>query len=283
MQKVRDDLIDKGLFYFDYYPDASKVFTTVAIDAGITITLFKNGYSGDIHYALNGEKKGVYNKDLKFFSDKFEEEAFRKLNPENFNGKTMNDRIIGNLGSLGGSEFGYSKTLHITELKETPDGMRKPLKIWANSGYGKGTRFSWHYIDTSKLKNVPERLLSTRKVMLDKKGHAATTGSGNIVNNQPIIVDKNVIASGDVFFVIPENDMDYELELIKSLFRTRTARFLMSIAQKDLYVRGLDNIPDYICFREMLDGGYFSDEWFYETFNFSDELKARIESIISKK
>lgn len=161
--------------------------------------------------------------------------------------------------------------------------MFNPIKIWANSGSGKGTRFSWHFIDKDILNNIPKNILSTRKVMIDKKGHSISGRSGNIFNNNPTIVDSKVIASGDVLFILPEHDEDYDLKLIKSLFMTKTARFLMSIKQKDLYVRGFDNIPDYTLFIPKLNGELFSDKWFYKYFKFSDKLIQHIESSVSAK
>ena len=119
--------------------------------------------------------------------------------------------------------------------------------------------------------------------MLDKKGHAITTGCANIINNVPQIVEREATASGDVFFVFPENDTPYELELVKSMFMTKTIRFLMSITQKDLYVRGFENIPDYVLFIPLLQGTLFSDEWFYTMFDFSKDLIQHIETHISPK
>lgn len=283
MAKVRDDMVNSGLKRFDYYPDASKLFPTVAIDGGISITTFQKNYTGRIEYSIEGKTSGYYEKDKRFLSNVFEEEAIKKINLASFNGKTMQDRIIGNIGSLGGSEFGYSKAEHIRKLRSSPDGLNKPIRIWANSGSGKGTRFSWHYIDTNELNKIPENILTTRKVMLDKKGHSIVGGRGNIFNNNPEIVDKGVIASGDVLFVLPEHDDEHDLQLIKSLFLTKTARFLMSITQKDLYVRGFDNIPDYTELASRLNGELFSDQWFYDEFSFSDELIEHIESCVSAK
>ena len=64
---------------------------------------------------------------------------------------------------------------------------------------------------------------------------------------------------------------------------TKTARFLMSITQKDLYVRGFENIPDYTYFINSLKKGLFTDEFFYKKFNFSKELIEYINSKISDK
>ena len=67
------------------------------------------------------------------------------------------------------------------------------------------------------------------------------------------------------------------------MFITETVRFLMTITQKDLCVRGFENVPDYLYFRDDLGGGLFSDEYFYGRFGFSRELVDHIESSISEK
>ena len=100
----------------------------------------------------------------------------------------MSNRVVGNIGSLGGSEYGYNKSQHINYLRSSTIGMDKPIKIWANSGIGKGSRFAWHYVDKNNIGNVPDLVISMRKVMIDKKGHAITHGRGNIMNNIPIFV-----------------------------------------------------------------------------------------------
>ena len=119
--------------------------------------------------------------------------------------------------------------------------------------------------------------------MIDKKGHAITLGRGNVINNVPQIVDAVSTASGDVLFIIPEHDTDYELQLIKSYFMTRTVRFLMSITQKDLYVRGFENVPDYTLFVPVLNGEIFTDEFLYKYYNFSDALIDKINTAVSNK
>jgi len=283
MVKVRDEIVSSGLKMFDYYPDATKLFSAVSIDGGVSITVFQKNYKGRIMYSIEGKPYGYYEKNRKFFSNQSEEEILGKFDSILVNDKTMQCRVVGNIGSLGGGEFGYSKIEHIDKLKKTPKGLSNPIKIWANGGSGKGARFDWYFIDRAVLNNIPENILNTRKVMLDKKGHSIVGGSGNIFNNNPIIVNKDTIASGDVLFILPEHDKDYDLKLIKSLFMTKTARFLMSITQKDLYVRGFDNIPDYTLFIKRLNGGLFSDEWFYNQFKFSDKLIKHIESLITSK
>lgn len=283
MKFIHDQIVTSGLMFFDYYPDATKVFPTVAIDGGVTITLFNKNYHGKIKYYNNAKYMGIYDDSTKFLTDAFEEEIFSKLAPAMFGGKTMMDRVYGNIGSLGGGEYGYKKLEHIGKLQNSPNGLLEPIKVWANNGFGKGARFGWFYIEKSQLNNIPEKVLRSRKVMIDKKGHAITSGKGNIINNKPEIVDKNVIASGDVLFVFPEHDDDYELALIKSLFSTKTARFLMSITQKDLYVRGFENIPDYTYFINILNGQLFTDDFFYKSYNFSESLIAHIENSVSDK
>lgn len=282
MIKVRDQLVKCGLQIFYFYPDASKLFSSVLIDGGITITMFQNGNTNPIKFFIEEEFKGDYNIDDRIITNEFEEEILNVFSPMLLN-NSMKGRIRGNIGSLGGSEYGYSKPLHVNYLKSSNENMISPIKIWANSGSGKGSRFSWHFIERNDINNIPLDVVSTRKVMIDKKGHSITNGSGNIMNNIPQVVDRDVIASGDVLFVLPELDSDYHLNLIKSLFLTKTARFLMSITQKDLYVRGFENIPDYIDFIELLDGNIFTDNWFYQKFNFSEKLIQHIESSVTAK
>jgi superfamily II DNA or RNA helicase len=283
MEKISDEIVNSGLKKFDYYPNATKLFPTVSIDGGITITTFQKKYKGKIKYSIEGKPYGYYDKNKIFISNLFEAEILEKFKTLFVTNKTMQDRIVGNIGSLGGSEFGYSKTDHVSKLRKTSRGLTKPIKIWANSDSGKGSRFYWHFIGKDVLKDIPKEIFTTRKVMIDKKGHAISGGSGNIFNNKPVIVDKEVIASGDVLFVLPEYDKDRDLELIKSLFMTKTARFLMSITQKDLYVRGFNNIPDYTLFISKLNGKLFSDKWFYKNYKFSDKLIKHIESSVSAK
>ena len=284
MQATQDMIVNKGLKLFDYYSNASDIFNGVDLRGGVSITYFEKGYNKDIKYYNNGIYAGIYNKNDLFFSNDFEKEIYSKLFIPFKESKTIQDRIIGNVGSLGGSEFGYKKHGQMEFLSDNCDVMKNPVKIWANSGLGSGARFAWHYIEKEHLKNVPEILFSSRKVMIDKKGHSIDTGSsGNIIGNIPQIVPKESTASGDVFFVFPENDIDYELKLIKSMFLTKTVRFLMSIKQKDQYVRGFELVPDYTLFITLLNGMLFTDEWFYKTFNFSEGLIDWIETHISAK
>jgi len=284
MKSTQEELINNGLEMFNYYPRSSKIFKGVDVDGGITVTCFNIKHeNNDIVYFNEGEFKGTYEVNKIFFSNDYEEEVYKKLNATLFNGKSIFNRIYGNSGSLGGGEYGYKKSLHIEYLKKEKSGMKNPLKIWANSGYGKSSHFDWYYIDKDVLNDIPIEILKTRKVMLDKKGHSCANGRGNIINNIPKIVDSDAIASGDVFFVLPQIDNDYHLELIKSYFMTKTIRYLMSVIQKDLYVRGFEIVPDYVLFEKKLNGSLFSDSWFYAEFEFSPELVSEIEKRISEK
>lgn len=281
MVPVRDHLVDSGLVFFDYYQKSKNVFPTIAIGGGITITYFKHGYHDRITYSVTEGEYRKYSENEQIFTNKAEEEAFNKIT-KNY-ADTMEPLVIGNQGAQGSSEFGYDKEKHIKLLQDSPDKMSFPIKIWANRGYGRNSQFRWYYIEKNKLNKIPERVLSTRKVMLNKKGNSpAYRRQGNVINSQPVIVGRNTIGNV-VLFVLPHNDSDYELKLIQSLFKTRTARFLMSITQKDLYVRGFGNIPDYKYFIKELNGNLFTDEFFYKKFNFSEELIAHIEKHISPK
>ncbi len=284
MKSTHEKIINSGLIDFDYYPDASKVFKGVAIDGGVTVTIFKKGYQGDIHYRNEGVDSGVYKDENRFFSNRFEEECFDKIHTKIIGNETMSKRVLGNIGSLGGSEYGYSKKTQIDLLKDDDTDMEEPIAIWANNSFGRGTKFEWHYIEKSVLSNVPPILFSSRKVLIDKKGNAIKgNNGGNMINNIPQIVGRYTTASGDVLFVFPNEDTDYDLQLLKSMFMTKTIRFLMSITQKDLYVRGFENIPDYVYFKSLLNGGLFTDDFFYKTFDFSQELIDHIESHVSPK
>ena len=64
---------------------------------------------------------------------------------------------------------------------------------------------------------------------------------------------------------------------------TKTVRFLMSITQKDLYVRGFENVPDYICFDDLPADELFTDDYFFKKFNISKECQKHINTCISDK
>lgn len=81
---------------------------------------------------------GIYDDSTKFLTDIFEEEIFSKLTPTMFGGKTMMNRVYGNIGSLGGGEYGYKKLEHMGKLQNSPNGLSEPIKVWANNGFGKG-------------------------------------------------------------------------------------------------------------------------------------------------
>lgn len=85
------------------------------------------------------------------------------------------------------------------------------------------------------------------------------------------------------YMVFPENDTDRDLQLLQSLFITKTARYLMTITQKGIGVCGFENIPDYTELEKLLPADQlFTDQWFYNTFQFSENLIKEIESTISE-
>ena len=285
MKKTHDMIMNSGLTSFNYYPDSATVFNNVSIDGGVTVTNYSINHKkeDEISYYNNNEYFGIYNDETLFFSNKYEEEAYNKVFSIMEKDSNFSKYVYGNIGSLGGGEYGYNKSKHVELLKDSPNDIKSPIKIWANNGFGKGSRFDWHYIDKELLNDIPTDILKSRKIMLDKKGHSIITGKGNVINNIPKIVEKNVIASGDVLFVIPKNDIDKELLFIKQMFMTKTIRFLMTIKQKDLYVRGFEMIPDYIDLMDKLNGKEINDNNLYELFNFSEELKRHIEKHVSEK
>ena len=279
MKKVRQNLIDLGLASFKFYPCSEDVFSGVSIDGGITITHIKQG-NHNINYYVNNDYKGEYKITDTIFPDSYMEEAYNKV----FNNiKTnMMTYLIGKPGKYG-TGGGYNKSLHNNILKDSSNNMKNPIKIWASKGFGKGeSRFNWYYIEKEELIDPPD-IFNTRKVMIDSKGHAIAHGKGNVINNLPQICDKNVSGNA-VFFIIPKNDKERELQLIKSLFMTKTARYLMCITMNSLHVRGFENIPDYLELATLLpEDQLFTDEWFYKTFDFSEGLINEIETRVSPK
>ena len=283
MQKTHDMLLSSGMVSFDLIPDSSDVFPNIrGVDGGLTITCFRHNYSGDIYYCIDGEFVGLYDEKSKFFSNKYEREAYNKIFTVFPNCQTMQSRVLGSIGSLGSTEFGYEKNKHLPLLVSDKNKLNDPISVWAAIGYGKGTRYTWRFIEKDLLNHIPDKVLSSRKILVSKVGVAITNKKAVGINGIPQILDKNAIGE-NVFLIFPENDTDYELMLLKTLFMTKTARFLMSITQKDLYVRGFENIPDYMNFVSMLGGKYFTDAFFYKTFHFSPELISYIESHVSEK
>lgn len=288
MLKVQKNIIKSGLVYFDYLTE--EVFPDVHINGNISITMFKNNNKNNkIFYSNNGEKFGEWNPDGNFFSNIYEKELYKHF--ENFlKHDSMKNYYIGKAGSLGRQEFGYSKKTHSHFLKETPEKMVDPVKIWASNTAGRSSKFKWFWIDKKYLKNdknieTLNKLLTTRKVMVDKKGNAPIYNKkpANIFNKKAEIIGKNTLGESKLFF-IPKTDCKEDLILISSLLNSKTARALMSITQKDLYTRGLENVPSYLDLKKLLyeDGlEKFSDDWFYSTFNFSPELINYIEKYIS--
>ena len=119
--------------------------------------------------------------------------------------------------------------------------------------------------------------------MITSHGHSCAAVKGNVFNNNPQICDKYSTAV-DVLWFYPAHDTDRELELIKSLFMTKTARLLMCIKQRDRYCMGFECIPDYLELAKLLpEDELFTDEWFYKTFDFSECLINEIETRVSPK
>jgi len=290
MKKIQQNLLQSGLMKFKYYPNSNDIFNNVSIDGGISVTLFKHNYSGDIYFYIDDIYKGVFNSDVLLFSNEFEEECYTKV----FNNIDIDNNMeLYKFGvmTFSDGQYGFNKKENADKVHSSPLGLKEPIKVWASIGFGKGSsKYNWYWIEKSDLINPPEILFSTKKVMIDMKGNAIAHGKGNVINNIPIICDKNV--TGDkVYWFFPNkiaskqaSKQDRDLELIKSLFMTKTARYLMCITQKSLVVSGFENIPDYKELEKLLpENEVFTDEWFYKTFNFSDELINEIETRVSPK
>lgn len=284
-ENLRNEIINSNLKIFDYYPNGGDVFPGFQIGQGISITLFDNTYTNNILYKINGEYQGEYREDIKFFSSKLEKEAYTKVFNNIDTNHTMEAYVKGGIGTLGGSDkYNYLDEESSATLKDNNIGMKEPIRVWATLLSGRsGAAYNWYWIEKDNIKNIADYQFTSRKVMIDKKGYALVPGHGNVFNHLPQICDKYTYGVNVLWF-FPKHDTDRELELIKSLFMTKTVRYLMCITQKSLCVRGFENVPDYLELAKLLpENQLFTDEWFYKTFDFSSELINEIETRVSEK
>lgn len=282
MVKIRDEIIEDNLSWFHLL--TNNVFDNTEIDGGISITSFTKDKPDNIKYVVNDEVENkIWDVNSIFFVNDLERELYNSVN--SYLTTTMDDIRVGNLGSLSSVHYGLTKDDIAKYVKKDKNSLNNPVRIWATLGAGKATRYGWYYIDNSHLNKVPENLLTHKKVMIDKVGHADKDGS-NIFNNIPMILSEKEIALGNRFYLIPKNNTDEDLDLISSLMQTKFARALMHITQKDLYVRGLENIPNYISLKDDLANSgeeLFTDQWLYSFFNLNQNVIDYIEKRISKK
>ena len=284
-EKYRDAIInDLKCNSFKYYPNAEDVFSIggLQIGGGISITFFNKNNTKEPIYYVNDVNMGNYHINDKIFSSLFEQEAYSKIFNKLDNTNTMSSYIY-SMATLGYHAFEYIKDCNNDYIKDTPDNMKNPIKIWITKNTGRGvSKFKWYFIDKEYLVNIPDKLYS-KKVMISSMGYGSAATQNNVFNHNPEICDNNQIGMGS-FFIIPVNERERELQLIKSLFMTRTARYLMLITQKTMYVCGFENVPDYLELAKLLpEDQLFSDEWFYKTFDFSKELINEIETRVSEK
>ena len=183
----------------------------------------------------------------------------------------------------GNSNYSFIKDENLDLLQENKENLTNPIRIWMSKIQGRGTsKFMWWYIDRDNVK-IEDFWLQSKKVMVDARGNALSHGKGNGFNNIPQICDKDMMGFS-CYMIFPEVERERDLLLIKSLFMTKTARFLMSITQTGLGVCGFENIPDYIELAKLLpEDELFTDEWFYKTFDFSEGLINEIETRVSPK
>jgi len=220
----------------------------------------------------------------KVFMNQFIEEAYTKvfnnINHEN----NMQCRVRGDLNTNGTHAYGYIINKDTSLIKDTDENMIEPVKVWISKTQGRGNaKFTWYFIEKSNLLDIDSYLYHSKKVAIDGRGHSLGHGKGNGFNNLPQICERNQIAFGNIL-VFPEVERDRDLLLIKSLFMTKTARFLMSITQTGLGVCGFENVPDYLELAKLLpEDELFTDEWFYKTFDFSEGLINEIETRVSPK
>ena len=296
-RSIKADLVTNyHLKTFKYYSNSNDIFSNVNIDGGISITEFDSTYNKEPTYYVDDEYKGIFDKNAIMFSNKYFEETFFKVfckingikyqtTNQNINENNMLKYVKGSIGSgVGNNIFGFSKDKNGDKVKESSAGMKNPVKCWANlSQEMRKGKFSWYYIELDDLLDYPDYLFSSRKVMITAVGNGIYGGKGNVINNLPQICDAKSTGSG-ILWIFPKNNNDRELNLIKSLFMTKTARYLMSIKQKGRFVNGFDCVPDYLELAKLLpEDALFTDEWFYKTFNFSEGLINEIETRVSPK
>lgn len=291
-KKIHDDLINAKLSIFDYFPKSEDIFPNVAIDNGVSITLFDmNKSNDDVMYKINNVAKGKYVSTAKFFSSPLLEECYNKvfsnINVEN----NMSNYVIDVISSGHAERFIKNKDID-TYILTSPEGLDDYCKIWASKTFGKGgAKYDWYYIDKSNIVNLDIKPFMCKKLMISATGHSIAHGKGNGFNNIPQIIDEKSIGFSAWFLKsyklsseINKINEDHNLILLKSLFMTKTARFLMSITQSGLFVCGFENIPDYLELAKLLpENELFTDEWFYKTFDFSEGLINEIETKVSPK
>jgi len=274
----KENIINSGLEKFEYYENSSDLFPNTGINAGISITNFKKDYKGKTGCYINNQKT-EYDPEKKFAKNTEEIELHNVLDSYT---SFMDKYLI-----KGKVEFNKK------DLNKDKKSIKSPIKVWTNIGTGKGSKNEWYFIDKNNIK--VDNTILVNKVMVSITGHHE---KGDMFSGLPEIVDKNSVSTHHFFFK-PENDTAYELELIKSLLMTKTARALMGFTQKNFHTDGFENIPDYTLFIKDLnssqynndkfidkDGskkGLFTDEFFYSKFSFSQDLIDYIENNISSK
>ena len=278
------DLIDiQHLTRFKFWSNADKCFNGIALDGGISITYFNSEHTGMPEYYIDDKYMGTYTFDTIIFANDYLKEAYTKIFDKIVSHtKTMLDYRYG--VSTVGCTYGVDKKINGDKLKDSPVNMKEPIKVWINTDMRNSQgEYEWKYIEKNDMLSYPDYLFNSRKVMITNHGNAIHGGNGNVINNNPQICDKFSTAVG-VYWFYPAHDTDRELELIKSLFMTKTARYLMSIKQRDRCCMGFECIPDYIELAKLLpEDELFTDEWFYKTFDFSEGLINEIETRVSPK
>ena len=283
-KNIQTNLLNHNLRQFKYYTNAEYCFSGLSIDGGISITFFDKQYKKNPNYYVNDEYFGEYTPESIVFVSEFEQEAYDKIFNKLNRQYTMETYKKGNI-HIGTGMYGFNKNKHNKFLTKDKSTLKEPVAVWANTVIKNSAgSFELYYIEKNKLDKVPDWLYSSRKVMIINHGiSCSSTDNGNAFHNIPFICDK--LSTGDnVLWFFPKNDTDRELQLIKSLLMTKTARFLMGIKQKDRCCVGFDCIPDYLELAKLLpEDELFTDKWFYKTFNFSEGLINEIETRVSPK
>lgn len=270
MKKVADDMIACNLKTFNLFPEGKEVFEGTNIAGGIAITYYEDEFIGDINGYVKGNYSGVYKSNMPFFIG-YKGEVYNKV----FNNIQTN-MLQYVLGTGYTCKCGYKKGINTDKLHDTDNGMINPIrircsKIKANGG---ANRWDWFFIEKADLIDpAPEVFLD--KLAVGNIGPTKVDKQWGVCGID--ILDSKTIMDG-CYFIIPKNNTEKERELIYSLICTKTARYLMTILQKSIHVKGFEYIPDYLELAKLLpEDQLFTDEWFYKTFNFSKECINEIE------
>lgn len=215
-------LSDGHLSKLYVFPEATEIFPTVEIKAGLCYYLYQNGYKGQCEYTLveNGERQS-FMRDLNELDDvlirhPMTSHIVRKVRDYNPDAVMVDTMISGDTPFGIGTKPAESKKYSITLFEESAEGHDTLLLYYEN-----GHRFT-AYIDGNQIKKNSTDI-DRDKVFIPKAG-----GSGNDPNvlGKPVVAQKNSVCSQT--FLYAAFDSAKEAENFVTYLKTRFFRFLVS-------------------------------------------------------